>query len=360
MKQSGVKAFIDRNALLLAMILGAVGFPIFRHLTCLLPPMIFLMLFFTFCKVNPLDLRLHRWHWLVLTIQLILTGLTFYGVEWGLQLLNRIYPLSPNAIHTIAQGIMVCVIMPTATAAPIIAGKLGGSIQNLTAFTLLSNIATAIVVPAFFPIVNPEAGIDFINAAWMILRKVAPLLIGPFLSAWILRVAYNAYQRKHNSNKTFSLSHTWATLPFYLWAGTLIILMAEITYTLIHQHYSAMTIFALCLGALLTCTVQFLLGRWIGWHFPAPNKGEDYHDVLIDPNAANYSIAQVSQITAGQAFGQKNTTLGVWMAQTYLLPIAAIGPAAYIIWQNLINSIQLSMAAKHKQNTTTQETTSLK
>ena len=49
---------------------------------------------------------------------------------------------------------------------------------------------------------------------------------------------------------------------------------------------------------------------------------------------------------AGQAFGQKNTTLAIWMAQVYLLPVVSMAPAAYIIWQNLFNSIQLSIAGR--------------
>ena len=92
--------------------------------------------------------------------------------------------------------------------------------------------------------------------------------------------------------------------------------------------------------------VQYSLGRWIGYRFPASSHGSDYQDILINPAAAHYSIHQKSRITAGQAFGQKNTALGVWMAQMYLNPLSSIGPAAYIIWQNLLNSYQLWRAGK--------------
>ena len=95
--------------------------------------------------------------------------------------------------------------------------------------------------------------------------------------------------------------------------------------------------------------MQFALGRWIGYRFPAKSHGTDYQDILINPKAANYTINEKSRITAGQAFGQKNTTLGVWMAQTYLNPLSALGAAAYIIWQNIFNSAQLSRAAHGKK-----------
>lgn len=345
-----IKSFLDRNALSLAMLVGVVGFPVFRHLTWMLPPLIFLMLFFTFCKINPLDLRLRAWHCVVLGTQLTLGIGIYYGLlAIGNEVIERFGDkvIGINDIAIISQGLMLCILMPTATAAPIIAGKLGGSIQNLTSFTLLSNIATAIIVPLFFPVVNPSAGIEFTTAFWMILKKISPLLLGPFFAAWLLRIGYNFYQRKKGSNKTFTLSKKWATMPFYVWVMTLIVLMADLTYTLIHQEYSYWTIGILCVGSIATCLLQFWLGRRIGLRFPATTKGEDYRDVLINPEAANYSMEQVSRITAGQAFGQKNTTLAIWMAQAYLVPVASMAPAAYIIWQNLFNSIQLSRAGKH-------------
>ena len=347
MNLADIKSFLERNALALAMLVGVMGFPLFRHLTCLLPPLIFFMLFFTFCKINPLDLRLRTWHWIVLFTQLILGIGVFYSLQYTLSTFNFL-PLTFTStdIAIISQGIMLCVLMPTASAAAIIAGKLGGSIQNLTSFTLLSNVATAVIVPLFFPVVNPSAGIEFTEAFLMILKRITPLLLCPFLAAWLLRIICNAYHRKRKTGKSFTLSTRWAAMPFYIWIVALVVLMADLSYTLIHQEYSFWTIAILCVGSLATCLLQFGLGKWIGYRFPATTKGEDYRDVLINPEAANYSMEQVSRITAGQAFGQKNTTLAIWMAQAYLVPVASMAPAAYIIWQNLFNSIQLSRAGR--------------
>lgn len=341
------RTFIDRYALIIAMLMGAVGYQWLRHLDWLLSPLIFFMLFFTFCKINPIDLRLRRWHWIVLGLQLLLA----IGAYFAITLIgNHATTLSPKDLNIMAQGIMMCLIMPTATAAPIIAGKLGGSIQNLTTFSLLSNIATAIIVPAFFPIVNPAADMTFMPAMWMILQRVSPLLLGPFIAAWLLRLAYEAYFRRKGQPRPFALNATWASMPFYLWILLLVVLISRITHTLITQEYSGIAILVLCAGSLLTCLLQFALGRWIGYHFPANSHGADYQDILINPAAAHYTIQQKSRITAGQAFGQKNTALGVWMAQMFLHPLAAIGPAAYIIWQNLLNSYQLWHAGKNKRS----------
>ena len=341
-----VSQFIDKYALALSMVIGIAGYSVFRHLTPILPPMIGLMLFFTFCKINPLDLRLHAWHWMVLAVQMGLTA----GVYYGAMALCCRLGVDADDTAIISQGLMVCVIMPTAAAAPIIAGKLGGSIQNLTTFTLLSNAATAIVVPAFFPLVHPGGQMTFMAEMWLILRRVAPLLLLPFVLAWALRLGYDAWQQRKGSDKRFVLARTWAQVPFYLWAGTLTILMSDITYSLLHTEYNWWALVVVFVGSLITCLAQYYLGRWIGFCLPAPSKGKEYEDVVINPDAVPTTMAGVSRITAGQAFGQKNTTLGIWMCQVFLNPLSAIAPAAYIIWQNAFNSAQLYHAANYRRN----------
>ena len=364
-----MKKLFDSNALWLSMLIGALGYKLFLPLAPALPWLIFFMLFFTFCKVNPLDLRLHKWHGVVLFAQLFLSFAAYAGV----------LALTRNKI--LAQGILMCFIMPTATAAPIIAGKLGGSIQNLTTFTLLSNFATAIIVPATFPLITSPSLVGrvgvglstFLPAFLLILSRVAPLLLGPFFSAWLLRIGYNYYQRRkylsasetrglsakrsvspgglsaEGGLPTFQLPKKLALIPFYLWVASIVILSAVVTRTVIENiHSSLFIILWLLIGSFFACLIQFGLGKLIGYYLPAASKGNDYKDVLINPAAAPKTMEGVSSITAGQAFGQKNTSLGVWMANTYLDPMASLGAAAYIIWQNIFNSVQLTIAAHKK------------
>ena len=327
-----IKRLFDSNALWLGMLIGALGYKLFLPLAPTLPWLIFFMLFFTFCKVNPLDLRLHKWHWIVLVTQITLSIATYIGI----------YRLTEN--RYLAQGLMLCFIMPTATAAPIIAGKMGGSIQNLTTFTLLSNFATTLIVPALFPLVNPMAEKAFWPAFTLILSHITPLLLGPFLLAWLVRLIY----QKH-TKKEFILSTRIAVVPFYLWVASIIVLTSVVTETVLSTftvHLSTILILLAC--SFFICLLQFGLGKLIGYYLPAPSKGHDYQDVLINPAAAPTTMAGVSSITAGQAFGQKNTSLGVWMANTYLDPMASLGAAAYIIWQNIFNSLQLFVVAHKK------------
>jgi len=340
MTAASFRTLLDRHALFAAIVIGAAGFPLFRHLTPLLPPMIFLMLFFTFCKVNPLDLRLHRWHFTALAVQLFLAVGSWYLLVW----FGSLFPVMCNPV--VFQSVMLCFLTPTATAAPIIAGKLGGSIQNLTTFTLLSNFATAVVVSLFFPVVNPAADMTFWTAAWLILRKVGPLLLGPFVAAWLLRICYDFWPSNRAAGRTFALPRTVAQYPFYIWAGTIVILMGNIVDTLVSQPSGFWTLFWITVTAALTCFLQFWLGWLIGHRWPAGSHGLDYQDVVVNPDTAPKTPAAISRVTAGQALGQKNTTLAIWMAQTYLLPLTALGPAAYMIIQNIFNSAQLNRAAR--------------
>lgn len=331
-RKSSIRQLFDANALWLSMVIGAIGYKLFLPLAPILPWLIFGMLFFTFCKIDPLDLRLHKWHWVVLTAQIVLSLATYAGVYW----------LTGNRF--LAQGLLMCFIMPTATAAPIIAGKMGGSIQNLTSFTLLSNFATSLIVPALFPLINPAAEKAFIPSFLLILSRVAPLLLGPFFSAWLLRIGY-----QWRTKKEFVLSKQAAQIPFYLWVTSITVLSAVVTDTTISNfQYQISNILILLVSSFFACLLQFGLGKLIGYYLPAPSKGRDYQDVLINPAAAPKNMNEVSSITAGQAFGQKNTSLGVWMAHTYLNPMAALGAAAYIIWQNLFNSAQLFIVAHKK------------
>jgi BASS family bile acid:Na+ symporter len=42
--------------------------------------------------------------------------------------------------------------------------------------------------------------------------------------------------------------------------------------------------------------------------------------------------------------------LAIWIATTYLNPIVSVAPAAYILWHNSINSIQLYLHQRKMEN----------
>ena len=118
------------------------------------------MLLLTFCKVSPRDLKLKPLHMWLLLIQI-------GGALAAYLLLYRFDKI-------VAEGVMVCIICPTATAAAVIT------------YTLIANIGAAIAVPILFPLVEVHPDVTFGEAFLVILGKVFPLLICPFLVAWLL------------------------------------------------------------------------------------------------------------------------------------------------------------------------------
>ena len=164
--------FLKNWTLPIAMLVGAVGYPLFISLSFLTPYLIFTMLLLTFCKVSPRDLKLNPLHMWLLLIQI-------GGALAAYLLLYRFDKI-------VAEGVMVCIICPTATAAAVITSKLGGSAASLTTYTLIANIGAAIAVPILFPLVEVHPDVTFWEAFLVILGKVFPLLICPFLVAWLL------------------------------------------------------------------------------------------------------------------------------------------------------------------------------
>ena len=284
----------------IAMLVGAVGYPLFICLSFLTPYLIFTMLLLTFCKVSPRDLKLRQLHVWLLLIQII-------GALAAYLLLFRFDKI-------VAEGVMVCIICPTATAAAVITSKLGGSAASLTTYTLLANIGAAIAVPILFPLVEVHPDVSFLEAFFVILSKVFPLLICPFLAAWLLSKFLPKIHRKLLS---------YHELAFYLWAVSLAIVTAQTLYSLLNDPADGFTEIMIAVGALAACCLQFFFGKTIG---------SIYND----------------RISGGQALGQKNTILAIWMAHTYLNPLSAVAPGSYVLWQNIINSCQLWKKRKNE------------
>ena len=53
-------------------------------------------------------------------------------------------------------------------------------------------------------------------------------------------------------------------------------------------------------------------------------------------------------MTAGQACGQKNTVLAIWVGYTFLDPLTSVAGGFYTIWHNLFNAWQLYRRARRQ------------
>lgn len=279
----------------IAMAGGAVFYKWMGYLTFLSPYLIFLMLFITYCKLQLKDFRPKKEHMMLLCVQMALAAVFYFILS----------PLN----HIVGEGVFICIFIPTATAAPVITSMLGGSISFVATYSLLCNAFVAVVGPVVLAAIGDNPDITFAESSLLICSKVFPLIIGPLAVAMLLRYLMPGIHSKIVSHQSLS---------FYLWAVSLFIIVGScVSFTInTWDDKQIPTVSMLVIGALMVCLLQFAIGRKIGGHFK-------------------------DKVSGGQSLGQKNTVLAVWLALTYMSPIASIAPAAYIAWQNIVNSWQL-------------------
>jgi BASS family bile acid:Na+ symporter len=264
----------------------------------ILPMFMFLILFVTFCKVDFHKLRPVMWHFWVSIFQLLFIGLLM-GLILG-------FTMKGDSL-ILMEAILMCVIAPCAAAAAVVTQKLGGSLEQMTTYTFISNFITAMMVPVCFPLIEKGKDITFWAAFSKILYEVAIVLLVPMLLAYIV---------KHHAHRLHQKVISVKDLSYYLWGCSLMIVTGTTVKNIVHSHTTITLLMAIAILGLMMCIVQFAVGRFIGHYF---NHTQE----------------------AGQALGQKNTAFAIWMAYTYLNPLSSVGPGCYILWQNIVNSIEI-------------------
>ncbi len=291
---------VEKYLLVIAMITGILFHKYIAYLSPATPFLLAFMLFVTYTNIKLKEIQFNKLHFILLAVQYIGSAV--------------IYLLLRPFNEILAQATMMCVLAPTATSAPVIVGLLGGNIASTTAFTLLSNLILAFFAPLYLTVIeNSDTSLPFLISFFYFLKRVIPILIFPFLIALLVQRATPGLHRKIKSMKKISL---------YVWAIALTIVLANVTnFVMTKQHTGYMVEIIIAISSLLICLLQFILGRKIGSKFN-------------------------QTITGGQGMGQKNTILAIWLTQTYLNPIASIGPGLYVLWQNIINSYQIWVKSK--------------
>ena len=289
------------------------------------PLLIFSMLFLTFCRIEPKDLKPHRWHWWLLLIQGgFFTVLGFLSL-WMMK-------SAPGDYHdkvVLIESAMLCLICPTATAAAVVTRKLGGDVAGITTYTVLINLVTALLVPLIVPMMHPMQGMDFWTAFSIIVAKIFPLLIFPCLAAWLVR-----YLAPRVHQKLLAVPD----LAFYLWAVALTLAITVTTKSIVQSTMSVGLLLFMALISLACCILQFAVGRFVGSRYK-PRRP----DASLEVEARGKAVRTV---TAGQSLGQKNTVFAIWMGYTFMTPETAIVGGLYSIWHNIYNSWQLYRAGK--------------
>ena len=268
------------------------------------PLFVFLTLFVTFCKVDFHDMRPHRWHVGIMVAQLLLVVLNIGIILWMKSLTSHLSPLTSPLLW---EAMLTCIIGPAASAAPVVVGKLGGNISTMTTYVLISSLASALLIPLVFPMLEQTVHVSFIDAFLIILEKVSIVLLLPLVLGWIMQ---------HHVKGACAWIAAQPNLSFYFWAVSLSITTGITVKNIVNSSASLMLLVMIAVFTFVLCFVQFGIGRLVGRH-----------------------LGEV--VNAGQALFQKNTALSIWVAYMYLNPVASIGAGCYVLWQNIINSLEL-------------------
>lgn len=271
------------------------------------PFFVFLTLLVTFCKVDFHDMRPRRWHLYVLLAQMALVA-----VNVGI-----IFVVEADMEQKIMwESVLTCVIGPSASAAPVVTGKLGGNVTTMTTFTLLSSLVCAVMIPAVFPVLEDTVHVSFMSAFLIILEKLAMVMVLPLLLGYVIR---------HHMHRLHQAIVERPNLGFYCWGLSLSIVTGITVKNIFNSSASTQLLVMIAVMSLAVSILQFAIGRAIG-----RSAGEE--------------------INSGQAMFQKNTALNIWVAYMYLNPVASVGSGCYVLWQNIINSVELWQHAKKEKH----------
>lgn len=317
---SRLSTLISQLSLPIAMLAGVLSYVVYRQfnvspqmremvydaVAIVQPLLLFVMLFLSFCKINPVHLRIRLWHvWLAL-------------IQAGSFVILACIARQTTSFtsQVVLECAMCCMICPTATAAVVITDKLGGNKLSLVTYTIISNLVTSIAVPLIVPMLNTNLELSFWTSFLAIIKKVFPLLVFPFLLAWGVRVFFP---------RLLTALLQIRDLAFYFWIVALALAMAVTAQAVAHSDVSLLCLVEMLIITMVCCLIQFLLGKRIGGLY------ED-------------------RISGGQALGQKNTVFMIWMGASFLNPVTAISGGLYSIWHNTVNSYQLYKKRKATRN----------
>lgn len=310
--KSRVIRFVKDWTLPISIGLGSAIYLVFSHIHSLdgltsglepfwemcLPFCTFWVLYVTFCKVDFHKMRPARWHFLVLLAQFLIVAIIVS--------LTYFLELSSNT-RLLMESLLACVISPVATAAPVVTQKLGGNLEEMTACAFLSNILSAVLIPVSFTLISDNREITFLQGVGKISADVAMVLLLPLACAYVTKHYLPGLHRRVVGVRD---------LAYYLWCVNLVLVSGITVRNIANAPTPGPFLLLIAAAVMMACALLFWLGRTLGKLFQASVNG-------------------------GQALMQKNTAFAIWVANTYLNPLSSVGPGCYILWQNIVNSVEI-------------------
>ncbi len=192
-------------------------------------------------------------------------------------------------------------IAPTAIAAPVIISFIQREVEYVVASVMLTNIASAFVVPIALPFL---IGTTIQISIWEVLQPVLVVMFVPLILAQLVKLLPANAQGFIRKGKAIS---------FPVWLVNLFIISAKASDFLRHDNTDSLSTLAIiAIVSLVICIVNFGVGALLG--------GRSHRQ------------------EASQALGQKNLSFVIWIALTFINPLVALGPMFYILYHHIFNS----------------------
>ena len=290
-----------------------------QKVSLLIPYLVAGMLLVAYSKLSFKHIKISKMHLLLFVVQ----------TAGSLILWKLISLWNPQ----LGQEAFICLFCPIAISAPVVVGMLGGSLSSVVTYILFSYLAMTVTAPLLLPLVSAGAVAgtsasaaagtaaaingSFLISSLSIAKKVMPLILIPLLLAALL---------KWKARKTVVFLQNNQSIAFYLWAFTLALVIGKSTTYVIAEPKSMIPQeLGLAAVSLVCCLLQFGAGRLIGIRCKNP-------------------------VAATQSLGQKNVAFSMWLIFSYMDPMLSVGMAAYSIFQNIVNSLQIYLhSCKEKQ-----------
>lgn len=279
-----------KNFLLLIAIVLGVLLPYGHEYVFLIRYFLMVLLFFSFLDVRTNKEVIKQSHFVILTTIVLSPLILFYLINF----FN----------HSLAQTVFVTAIAPTAIAAPVIISLKKGKVEYVMFSLLLNNLAVALLIPFILPFIASSSNPVYVSD---ILFPVLVTISVPFVLAQLTRFALP---------KVWRFLVEWKDSSFYILVANIYIATSDASTYIREELTSNLTIvFLIAFVSGLLCLFYFGLGWLIG--------GKNY------------------RAEASQSLGQKNNAFTIWIALTFMSPLAALGPVFYVLFQNTYISYTL-------------------
>ena len=254
-----------------------------------------MLMFFQIClQINLAGLRPRREHLKILLAN-ILMGVAPYFI------------LKSLGFETLALAAFFTGIAPTANAAPVVMGFLGGKVEFVLAGFAINNIFIDLILIALLPFISGGGGFGFaLEAA----GQIASLVGIPIILA--------AAARKACKNAR-SIALRLRMFNFTLWCCTLFVIASKATMFFENTPGIPLKIsIEIALVSLALCAANFFAGAKI--------------------SSKRYARE------SSQTLGQKNTTLAIFLALVFggqNAALVSLGPTFYVLWHNIYTALQI-------------------